>query len=68
MNWLALNFQQNFNVRTDTVMIFETNNLKIGKNLATNRLKLINGLIKFDWLNLNITTCKIYCKSKFLTV
>ena len=33
-DWLALKFQQNFNERTNLVMIFETSKLKIGKNLA----------------------------------
>ena len=43
--WLALNFQQNFNERNESVRIFETNKLKVGKNLVVNRLKVINGLI-----------------------
>ena len=34
--WLALNFQQNFNERVNTVNIFETSNLKVGKNLVAN--------------------------------
>ena len=67
-DWLALNFQQNFNERVEGVMIFETSILKIGKNLVTNRLKIINGLIDFGWLNLNINTFKLKCKSKFLNV
>ena len=29
--WLALNFQQNFNERNPTVRIFATNNIKEGK-------------------------------------
>ena len=29
-------------------------NLKDGKNLAVNRLKVINGLIKYDWLYLSM--------------
>ena len=55
-DWLALNFQQNVNERTNFVMIFETINLKIGKNLVTNRLKIMNGLINFDWLNLKLNS------------
>ena len=64
--WLALNFQQNFNERCSTVKIFETNNYKVGRNLAINRLRVVNGLIEFDWLNLSNNTYKIKCKTKFL--
>ena len=64
--WLALNFQQTFNARCSTVKIFENNNYKVGKNLAVNRLKVINGLIEFNWLNLSIDAYKIKCKNKFL--
>ena len=64
--WLSLNFQQNFSARGTQVKIYKTNNLKIGKNLAVNRLKLINGLIEYQWLNLKFESYKIQCKSKFL--
>ena len=64
--WMALNFQQNFNERNNTVNVFETNNLKVGKNLPVNRLKLINGLINYEWLNLSANSFKVLCKRKFL--
>ena len=60
--WLALNFQQNFNARTSTVMIYDISKIKIGKNSPTNRLKIINGLIQYDWLNLSLNSYKIKCK------
>ena len=65
--WLALNFQQNFSARGTQVRIFETNKLKIGKNLTVNRLKLIDGLIKYEWLNLGFESYKIKCKNIFLS-
>ena len=64
--WMALNFQQNFNERNNTVNVFETNNLKVGKNLPVNRLKLINGLINYEWLNLSANSFKVLCKREFL--
>ena len=64
--WLALNFQQNFNARTHTVMIYDTSKTKIGKNKPINRLKIINGLIQYDWLNLNLNSYKIKCKQMFI--
>ena len=65
-DWLALNFQQNFNVRSQYVKKFEANNLKVRKNLAPNRLKVITGLINFHWLNLSFDSNKVHCESKFL--
>ena len=64
--WLALNFQQTYNARTDTINIVDTSRIKIGKNSATNRLKLINGKITFDSLNLSWNSYKIKYKIIFL--
>ena len=50
-DWLVLNFQQNLNEKCTHLMLFESSNFKVGKNLPTNRFKIINGLINFDWLN-----------------
>ena len=65
-DWLDLNFQQNFNERRTKVMIFDTSQRKIGKNISSNRLKIINGLIELEWLNLSMNSFKIRCKSLFL--
>ena len=65
---LALYFQQNFSARGTQVRIFETNKLKIGKNLPVNRLKLINGLIKYEWLHLGFESYKINCKKYILVL
>ena len=64
--WLALNFQQNFNERVNTVNVFETSNLKVGKNIVANRLKIINGLIRYEWLNLGMNSFKIMCKKELM--
>ena len=50
--WLALNFQQNFNERNPTVNIFATNKIKVGSKL----IEGIDGLISYDWLNLSLNT------------
>ena len=44
-DWLGLNFQQTYNAQNLT-------NSKIGKNILVNRLKVMNGKTKQDWLNL----------------
>lgn len=64
--WLSLNFQQNFNNRNEMVNIFDTSKFKIGKNLLVNRLKVINGKIKLDDLNLSREAFKIKYKVVFL--
>ena len=65
-DWLAMHFQQTFNARAQTVSVVDTSKLKIGRNIAINRLILINGKIPFEWLNLTIDSFKIKCKSLFL--
>ena len=65
-DWLSLNFQLFFNARNQTVNVWDTSRIKIGKNLAINRLKLINGKICYDWLNLSFKSYKVKCKSLFL--
>jgi hypothetical protein len=65
-DWLSLNFQQTFNARNNTVNIVDTSRIKIGKNIAINRLKIINGKIPYDWLNLSWDTFKVKCKKLFL--
>jgi hypothetical protein len=64
--WLLLKFQQNFNNRYEMVQIFDTSKFKIGKNLLVNRLRIINGKIKLDDLNLSLEAFEIKYKELFL--
>ena len=66
-DWLDMNFQQNFNARPSSVKINDFSNLKIGKNIMTNRLGVLNNVIDYDWLNLGLNTFKLRCKALFLT-
>ena len=65
-DWLSLFFNQNFNARTEFVNFFDCSSFKIGKNLLSNRFIILNGSIKYDWLNLPFNSYKIKCKAKFL--
>ena len=65
-NWLDLFFNQQFNRRCDTVKFFNTKSYKIGDNLLANRFTVLNGKIKFDWLNLPFNSYKLKCKETFL--
>ena len=66
-DWIDLNFQQNFNARNDNIQIYDVSRLKVGKNLIINRLSILNGLIKLDWLNLGLNSFKIKMKQLFMT-
>ena len=67
MDWIDLNFQQNFNDRNLHVRINDVSRLRIGKNTIMNRLNCLNGKIEYSWLNKSIDSFKILCKSTFLT-
>ena len=66
-DWLDMNVQQNFNDRSTFVQINDYSNLKIGKNIMANRLRVLNNQINYDWLNLSLNSFKLRCKALFLT-
>ncbi len=65
--WLRLNFQQMFNNRTDTILIADESKNRIGKNIIINRLTILNGKVKLDWMNLSYDAYKLKCKNLFLS-
>ena len=65
-DWVSLNFQLIFNARDQFIKVVDTSKLKIGKNLAVNRIKTVNGKIMYAWLNLTYESFKIKCKTIFL--
>ena len=66
-DWIDLNHQQNFNGRSDKVLISNVSNFKIGMNLIVNRFSSISNLIEHNWLNLSLNAYIIKCKSLFLS-
>ena len=66
LDWVSLNMQHQFMNRSSLFSISQTNRLKVGNNILTNRLSLINGMIPLSWLNLSRDSFKIKCKEKFL--
>ena len=65
--WQQLFLNQNFNNRNSKANFFDLSRFKFGKNLITNRLGIINNMIPYDWLNINLTAYKLKCKSLFLS-
>ena len=64
-DWMDMNFQQNFNDRTDRVHITDNSRLRIGKNCIMNRMSCINNKIKFDWLNQSFESYKNQMQNDF---
>ena len=66
VDFIDLNLQQSFNNRLSTFKFFSTNRYKVGNNSISNRLKIINGNIQYDWMNGSFDLYKVKCKQKFL--
>ena len=66
LDWVDLNMQQNFNGRVENVQIIDISRMRVGKNVLTNRLSVINNKIEYKWLNLSKDAFKIKCKDLFL--
>ena len=64
--WQQLFFNQNFNNRNNKANFRNLSTYKIGKNIVTNRLWVINNYIPYEWLNSSILSFKLKCKDFFL--
>ena len=50
-DWVALNFQQQFNGRSHKFQFYTSYNYKVGQNLMVNRFRQLNNKIDYNWLN-----------------
>ena len=66
-DWMDLNWNQSFNNRSTKVRLFDTSNIRIGKNILSNRLTIVNSQIEYDWLNKSLNSYKLICKLLFLS-
>ena len=64
--WVNLNINQILTSRQTNFLIMKTNNNKVGLNILTNRLHILNGKIPLSWLNLTLSTFKVKCKQLLL--
>ena len=67
LNWINLFFNQQFNARERFVHLINTSKYKIGINILSNRLKILNGKIPLEWLNETFESFKIKVKVLFLS-
>ena len=65
--WIYLNFNQIITSRQTTFYIFKTNNRKVGINVLTNQLSVLNGKICLDWLNNSLDSFKVKCKNLLMS-
>ena len=66
LDWMALNFDQATSRRQTHFTTLSSNNYKIGNNILSNRLSILNGRINLEWLNLTLNSFKIKCKKLLL--
>ena len=64
--WMSLNFQQTFNNRCETIHTINASRTRIGQNQIINRMYVLNGKIKYDWMNLTYDMYEIKCKTILL--
>lgn len=65
-DWLELNFTQLLSRRQLNFECHNNANFKVGNNIVSNRLSILNTKIPLHWLNQTLITFKLNCKSKFL--
>ena len=65
-DWLDMNVQQNFSSRSNMFQINDYSNIRIGKNMISNRLNVLNNQISLGWLNQSLISYKLKLKELFL--
>ena len=66
LDWVALNFDQSTSRRQRFFNITSSGKYKIGNNILSNRLSVLNNKIELNWLNQSLESFKITCKKNFL--
>ena len=65
-SYKQLNFQQTYDRRNENVLITDESRHRVGKNILINRLNILNGAIKYDWLNLSTEAFKLKRKALYI--
>ena len=65
-DWIRLNINNINTTRQNKFCTHKTNRLKVGMNILSNRLGIINNVILLDWLNQSIDSFKVKTKKMFL--
>ena len=65
-DWLALNFSQLTSRRQTHFSVTTNCNYKVGNNMLSNRLSILNNKIDLTWLNDTLSSFKVKCKKLLL--
>ena len=65
-DWIDLNFNQILTSRQRTFQITKTNKYKVGNNLLSSRLSVVNNKIELNDFNLSLASFKIKYKNQML--
>ena len=65
-DWIDLNFDQILTSRQKTFQITRTNKYKVGNNLLSSRLSVVNNMIELNDFNLSLASFKIKYKNQML--
>ena len=68
MDWIHLNFNQTFTSRQTTFKTIKSSNFKVGENLLSTRLSILNGIIPLIDLNLSLNAFKVKYKKILLNI
>ena len=66
MDWVELNFNQAITSRETNFNLLKSNKTKIGNNLLSTRLTILNKKVKLDDLNMSLDSFKIKYKKILL--
>ena len=65
-DWLSLNFSQLTSRRQANFSVTTNCNYKVGNNMLSNRLSILNNKIDLTWLNDTLSSFKVKCKKLLL--
>ena len=66
IEWVALNYNQILTSRQTKFKAARANNKKVGLNVFSNRIFILNDKISLSWFSMTLETFKIHCKKEFL--
>ena len=66
MEWADIHFKQTFNSRQSNFNIIKSSNFKVGNNILSNRLSILNQKIELADLNLSLDSFKYKYKLSLL--
>ena len=58
-DWIAQNFTQSLTSRQTKLRAMRSNKFKVGENLHSNCLCILNGEIESEWLNMSLDSYKV---------